>query len=335
MPATTRDLLGIACALGALAGCGVRVPPIQEAWDRDLPGDPATRTPPLTGTAQIEFEIRKRIYCELREAVQAANEYATVTTIGGRAVDARQYLPPDWGAQVSISLEVDESASLNPGLALNTPMPTAMSFFGALAPVATPQSFVQNLGGSLSSTATRIDKFNPYYTIEYLGLAGSDENVCMPGKDPFARKGSEPAASSPIIESRLGLREWLVGALFGNNQIPSVSEPIVYPSASRKRAGRNAKSPKGPTITPTPDTLSIEVRFVIVSSGNATPTWKLVRVSANTGSTPFFAIGRTRTHDVIITIGPRDAKTEQANLALQIGQAVNASRGASQNALGP
>ena len=52
-----------------------------------------------------------------------------------------------------------------------------------------------------------------------------------------------------------------------------------------------------------PDTLTLEIKFIIVSSGNVTPTWKLLRVSANTGSAPLFSLGRTRTHDVIITIG--------------------------------
>ncbi len=31
-----------------------------------------------------------------------------------------------------------------------------------------------------------------------------------------------------------------------------------------------------------PDTVSYEIKFIIVSSGNVTPTWKLLRVSANT-----------------------------------------------------
>jgi hypothetical protein len=77
----------------------------------------------------------------------------------------------------------------------------------------------------------------------------------------------------------------------------------------------------------------------VVSSGNATPQWNLVRVSANTGS-PFFDMNRTRTHDLIITIGPGKVEMQQtpngqtvarvvptqgaqdAHLASQIGLAV-------------
>jgi hypothetical protein len=75
-----------------------------------------------------------------------------------------------------------------------------------------------------------------------------------------------------------------------------------------------------------PDTVTYEIKFVIVSSGNVTPTWKLVKVSANTSGT-FFSTGRTRTHDLIITIGPQGAVSLQAHFASQIGNAVaNANR---------
>ena len=76
-----------------------------------------------------------------------------------------------------------------------------------------------------------------------------------------------------------------------------------------------------------PDTISIEIKFVIVTNGNVTPTWKLLRVSANTGSAPLFSLGRTRTHDLITTIGPPGQATANTHLASQIGNAVsNANR---------
>ena len=73
----------------------------------------------------------------------------------------------------------------------------------------------------------------------------------------------------------------------------------------------------------TPDTISIEIKFVIVSSGNVTPTWKLLRVSASSGSAPLFGMGRTRTHDLIITIGPNNTATANTHLASQIGNSVS------------
>jgi hypothetical protein len=81
-----------------------------------------------------------------------------------------------------------------------------------------------------------------------------------------------------------------------------------------------------------PDTVSLEIKFVIVSSGNLTPTWKLVRLTANNGAGPLFATGRTRTHDLIITIGPANQMTLNTHLASQIGQAVS---GGNQSLLRP
>jgi hypothetical protein len=51
--------------------------------------------------------------------------------------------------------------------------------------------------------------------------------------------------------------------------------------------------------------ISHEVKFEIISSGNITPTWKLVRVSANTNAASgFFAASRDRTNDLLITLAP-------------------------------
>ncbi|HKH81891.1 MAG TPA: hypothetical protein VKA03_09880 [Methylovirgula sp.] len=49
--------------------------------------------------------------------------------------------------------------------------------------------------------------------------------------------------------------------------------------------------------------LSHEVKFEILSSGNATPGWKLTRVSINQTGT-FLSASRDRTNDLIITFGP-------------------------------
>jgi hypothetical protein len=58
------------------------------------------------------------------------------------------------------------------------------------------------------------------------------------------------------------------------------------------------------------NTIQHEVKFQIVSNGNVTPTWKLVRVTANTSGN-FFAAGRDRTQDLTITFGPTIEATAQ------------------------
>jgi hypothetical protein len=389
-------LLMVLLASCGLAGCGTVVPNIKEAWDSDIPGAPSDGryppTPPYWGAAQIEFEIKKRIFCDLTTAVHTANAYSWTVEHNGREGNVR-YLPKDWAAQVSLSLEVDESSALNPGVAFNNPMASAISTFGVLgkAPVtfSTPQLFSLGIGGTLSSTATRTDKFDPYWTIEK--LSEDTPNVCNPDNkhDPVVQRadktGYTPAKSSPLIESDLGLTEWLVGALFTNTAIPSNTGPeppskdqlgaerhvlhengfkssditqIVasgaFPSipelkkelSELKKGGYTTKEITQIVLNKVkasasgggggsggggqkPDTLSIEIKFVIVSNGNVLPTWKLVRVSSGTGSTPLFGIGRTRTHDVIITIGPPTQATANTHLASQIGVAVsNANRAA-------
>src|ERR1700730_8541904 len=133
-----------------LAGCGLTVPDIKEIWDTDMPEDPATQTPKVPGAAQIEFEIKKRVYCDLKEAVQAANHFSV--TSGQRS---NPLLPSNWGAQVSLSLQVDEVSGLSPGVALNQVLPNALHVFGpgTTGTVTSPQSFSLGFGGTLSSTA--------------------------------------------------------------------------------------------------------------------------------------------------------------------------------------
>ena len=51
--------------------------------------------------------------------------------------------------------------------------------------------------------------------------------------------------------------------------------------------------------------LSHEVTFEVISSGNITPAWKLVRANFNQSGS-FFTTSRDRKHDLIITFGPLD-----------------------------
>ena len=51
--------------------------------------------------------------------------------------------------------------------------------------------------------------------------------------------------------------------------------------------------------------LSHEVKFEIVSSGNATPGWKLKQVTVNQSGN-LFSISRDRIQDLIVTFGPAD-----------------------------
>jgi len=313
--AYTPAILLVCCGL---VGCGLVVPNIKEAWDADTPPDSQGRSIP--GAAQIEYEVKQRIFCDLEKAVKYVNKNYPVST--GTAPNklklfARNPIPPDFIAQISLSFQVDESSALTPGVILNTVLPNNVRTFGPGSTVTTGQSQSVGFGGTLSSTATRVDKFDPSYSVKYLMIPDGPYSPCVdPKNDPFRQRPDhwEPDSSSPfVIEGDLGIQNWLVGATIVNTLISS-------------QVGSGGASGSGGGGLKT-DAISYEIKFVIVSSGNVTPTWKLVRISANTSGT-LFAAGRTRTHDLIITIGPNDQRTLDAHLASEIGQAVSGGNGA-------
>ena len=87
----------------ALAGCGLSVPQVQEIWDSDIP--PVPGAPKLTGTAQIEYEIQRKVYCELKDAVIAAENYnvtQSASLSGKQSLFQKGLIPLDWGAQIAL-----------------------------------------------------------------------------------------------------------------------------------------------------------------------------------------------------------------------------------------
>lgn len=309
--------------LACLSGCGLAVPSIGEPWDLDKPAEAAPKTPTtISATTQIEWEIKKRIFCELHDAIKAVDNIPLKSgpTPSQLKVVRSSLIPNDWGALVSLSLEVDENAALSPGISFNDVMPNAIKAFGPGNTVTTPQSFNLGLGSNLSATATRIDKFDPYYSVARL-RADDPNSVCLPGNDPLIGHGWTAASSSPfLLDSDLRIKDWLVGAMMIDNALPSQGVPA-------SKGGSGAKVAKSTQALSSSDfgndTVSIEIKFIIISSGNVTPTWKLVRVSANTASSPFFNARRTRTHDLIITLGPPSIIASNTHLASQIGNAVS------------
>lgn len=312
--------IALACCL---FGCGLAAPDIKEAWDADKPAD--SRGPKIPGAAQIEFEVKKHIFCELEDAVKYVNRNFPVSS--GPSPNkltrfAKYPIPLDWIAQLSLSFQVDESSALSPGIILNTALPNVSRTFGPGSSVTISQSRSIGFGGTLSSTATRIDKFDPTYPISYLMIPNGRNSVCRAGNDPFKKIGWAPDSSSPfILEGDLGIKDWLAGAILTDVLIGSQSAPGQTGKSAGGSSGGGGSGGSGGGGQK-PDTISYEIKFVIVSNGNVTPTWKLVEVSANATGT-LFAAGRTRTHDLIITIGPNDNRTLYSHLASQIGQAVS------------
>ena len=74
-----------------------------------------------------------------------------------------------------------------------------------------------------------------------------------------------------FIQSDLKIYEWLSEVLFLDSA--KIADYSVARSAN---------------------VLSYDVKFEIISAGNATPTWKLVPVGYNNGASPFFNASRDR-----------------------------------------
>jgi hypothetical protein len=320
----SRGLLRGSCllALSLLTGCGTYVPAIQEIWDQPEGS--------LDAGGALEKNIKEKVYCELKRAVQSATTDRDVIIYRDNKKIAA--LPDDWGIQMTLSLQVDEGGALNPGASLITPMHAGITNFAGefLAPggsllstmtypfVSTPQSYTLGLGGTLSSQATRIDKFMSYYDVGKLKIDLGRQDQCNydPNGDPQLTKKH---GSSFLLESDLGINQWLLNALTVNTFYPSTPLAPTTDAAFKQ------------------DILSYEVKFVVTSTGNVTPTWKLVRVATNNGNLPLASLNRVRSHDLLITFGPSQKPTANrdksgssapsraaadAHLASQIGLSV-------------
>jgi hypothetical protein len=159
--------------------------------------------------------------------------------------------------------------------------------------------FTLGLGINGSSQATRTDKIMSFNTVTELRAL----HRC----DPRLRGGPW------LLQSDLKLNEWLISALLASD----------------------TNSANYSTFTSKDSVLSHEVKFEVVSGGDLTPSWKLVRATVNPSGT-FLSVNRDRTHDLTITLGPTDATSTGPNkgkrvpsraaadaaLASQIGLAV-------------
>jgi hypothetical protein len=309
MRVRARDL-AIAGVASVVAGCGTSVPRIPEVMD--LVAD-------QYATQDMEMQVKRAIFCELRAAVRKARgDVQYKTTYRGKVVstDDDQPIPDSWGIQSTLKFTVEESSKVNPGA----------TYTWSLSKV-TSDTFSLGAGGQLSSDATRTDTFESFYTVSDLYHVLSEQQVC---ENPNSQYVGPPSRSSPfLVSSDLGILDWL----------PAATETSAYLRSSR--ANPNGEGPAlGSSGAFVADSFSYDVKFVIISDLNITPSWKLVRVS--TPSSPaFFDTSRTRTHELILTVGPtatvpvKDAKgktiaktivpsngASQSHLAQQIGSAV-------------
>jgi hypothetical protein len=190
----------------------------------------------------------------------------------------------NWGTQVTLTLTIDEQSSVNP----------SGSYISIIHPITT--IFTLLGGASVSSEATRIETLSYYYTINE--LYGSGKGCSHNTRNNFA----DHPTGSLLIQSDLKLEEWL-SAVVQSRAVENISIATPSSTPASNQTAKNA--------------LSHEVKFIIISSGNITPMWKLVHATINqTGS--LFMASRTRTHDLLMTFGP-NVKAPDGTNSLGIG----------------
>ncbi|HEY1983335.1 MAG TPA: hypothetical protein VGH13_24905 [Xanthobacteraceae bacterium] len=289
-----RAVTVVAVALAQTA-CGVSIPQIPEVWDLVGDGD---------ATQHMEEQIKRAIFCELRDAILLARANIQYKTYyHGKLVSTPddQPVPDSWGVQLTLTFTVDEASKLNPGASLIWPYKKP----------ATSDSFTAGVGGILSSDATRTDKYETFYAVSDLTTVLSHNQIC---EAPEQQDTGPPSHSSPfVILSDLGIRKWL----------PAASEVSTYLRSSR--ALPNGEGPAlGAAGSFASDSFSYDVKFVIETDANATPSWKLVRASTPT-SPVLFDTQRTRTHELLITIGPAQTTSSPGAKVKVVGPSQSAS----------
>ncbi len=272
----------VTLAAVSLGGCGTYVPDIQEFWGS--PQDASIKVNKIAG--QVTCELHRAVQHVFYDNATHSGSYATYEPSPGHPTPKYQNLEDwfdKWVAQVNLKVNIIENTNLTPGVSLNSVLPGAVTTFPGKPSVTTPQSYSTGFGGTFTTTATRIDQLNMFFSVHEL----------RSGKSALAMTCIPPPSNADLfVQSDLKIYDWLSAAL-----LPQYSDIIDY--------GANASSQ---------NTIIHDIKFEIVSDGTVNPSWKLVRVSANT-SPNLLALGRDRTQELIITFSPPSAPKSLAPAA--------------------
>jgi hypothetical protein len=143
----------------------------------------------------------------------------------------------------------------------------------------TPNGTLSLFGGvDVSADATRIDTINSFHTVREIRILQS----CSPEEHPLGPF---------LLESDLKLENLLFGS-----QTTADTGQVNYAETARAGSGKNV--------------IQHEVKFIVITSGNISPTLTLSRVwvvsPKKNPSGLFLAALRNRAQDLLITFGPTD-----------------------------
>jgi len=298
-----------------LSGCGTYVPSFHEFYD-------------TTDSDTMIEAITEHVQCEVKDAVQFLilddqDAAAFKSQLTGEVESPSLDWLYKWAAQITLIITVDEKSMLNPSITFTPPQPSATATFGKIT-TTTPQSILYGFGAMGSLDATR--KGTISWLIKFEDL--TDDASLAKAKvrrDHFYKLAREtgakkipPTCNKPgilFLEGDLEFRGWLYEALLAAD----VKNGILG-DFSKAMASEASVSKK--------DAIQDDITFVVLYGGSFNPVWKLLRIAAGQAAPPLFGVQRTRTQDVLITLGaiaPDGTLTQAAQnqaLASLIGIAV-------------
>jgi len=197
-------------------------------------------------------------------------------------------------AKVTFKITLDEKGAVAPGISYVNPWPSSVITFPGAASVTVSRMFSLGAGASLSSEAQRIETLGFTYKISDLLAEGPITPPCS-------------NEQGILIHSDLKIPDFILNKAYIARVPGSVTEARASPTPANS-------SPF--------NAFNYEVSFAVMYGGNATPSWKFVRVTDNPTS-PFFSSSRSRTHDVTITMGPPGPPANGTPQLSQDGQAIH------------
>jgi hypothetical protein len=241
--------------------------------------------------------ITLHVHCELRQAV-----WFTYNNLKGR--QDIEWLR-EWAAKITLTINVDERTGLSPGLAMTRFFPSFNRVLSNGELITGPRTFDFGLGGTLSADAVREQEVTWFLVFGDLFQEEAFSEADCPLRSPF------------LIDGDLKIKETLASSVFPASLERNISNPF-------EKGGRL-------------QVVQHQVSFLIEASGNVTPTWRFVDVSANTG-VPLLDLKRNRKDTLLITMGPTQLSeagrplrrprliasraVEDSHLAKQIGNSV-------------
>ena len=249
-----------------------------------------------------EGQLVTRVKCELQQALKLVLEDQARNSANIRPGYEVDWIR-DWGATINLKLIVNERTTFSPSISLTQPLENVIKTFEEGGNVTVARNRSLGIGGSWTSDATRTEQIGFFYT--FAELLSQGEAASATSVDDCGPSGGMSS------DDDLKIAEFMQSKIF-LSQVPDVLE---------RRQGASPFT-----------VFNYQVAFVVTTSANATPGFKLVAVTLSPSGTMFNG-QRVRTNELGLTMGPvkKDASgaavgpsdaVRDAALAEMIGRAV-------------